>query len=297
MFSDGDELYWSARDWAIRSDFVSSAVLFGSTARRMHDSEKAGLACSDWDIHLISPNPRRMSKVDWAKEMPEVEFCMAAVRPASGGVRKWTVVFSSGQLDIVVVPAVMMLVANVGYRCGLHRRSKGLRAALNEMATCLRGGYQFIKGERRWGEFYRDVSHLPGVRLNDSDVVALADSAICDVLWVLQKLSLGEVIAAQNVLHCRVVATNLRLWRELRIRKALPLPSFGLGRKVEEIGEAPHLTALSVSALARIEDLESATRTALSGLQMLTAEMIPDWKISPRMQQLLRRHGPSSRHP
>jgi len=297
MSPECDALYLSVRGWAIRSDYVKAAVLFGSSARRTRENEVSRLACSDIDIHLISTTQRRMSEVEWAKEMPEVEFCMAAVRPASGGVRKWTVVFASGQLDIVVVPNVMMLAANVGFRVGLHRRAGGLRTALNEMATCLHGGYEFLKGERRWGHFYRDVSHLPGVRLSDSEVEGLANVAVCDVLWVLQKLSMGEAIAAQNVLHSRVLETNLRLWRELRIRRALPLASFGLGRKVEEIVEAPHLAALSLSSLARVDDLEHATREVLSGLQMLTVELIPGWEIPPRMQQLLKRHGPSSRHP
>jgi formyltetrahydrofolate synthetase len=135
---------------------------------------------------------------------------------------------------------------------------------------------------------------LPGVRLTDEDIIDLANVALCDCLWVLQKLENGELIAAQHVLHSRIVDTNLRLLREVRIRESLPLPSFGLGRKLEILLKPQDVASVCVSSLAQAEDLERGVRAALEELQKLARRLCPDWRVSPEIEKLIAGTGPSS---
>lgn len=283
--------------WVDKNQHLQSAVVFGSMARRLNDGYTDCANRSDLDIHVVASGTKWLAAVDWEKEIEGQGFCMCASRPATGGVRKWSIIYSSAQIDLVVVPAFLMNTARVGVELGLFEYIRPLRAALNEMATCLRSGYCFIKGEAKWGSFYRIVSKFPGVRLEDAEIVELADAALCDCLWVLQKLEAGELVAAQHVLHSRVVETNLRLWRESRIRDGLPLPSFGLGRNLEFLMESGELSSLCVSSLARAGELEMATRGVLNALQGLVCRLCPEWSISPEMMKLLRSTGPSSLHP
>jgi len=274
-------------NWISKSEYIVSAVLFGSTARRDRILGEVGSEFSDIDLHIIVNRGTKIDRVNWQCELPVGEYCMAAYRSASGGVRKVTVIFTSGQIDLVVVPIDMMRLASLACFLGFHLKHGFVRAALNEMATCLHGGYRFLKGERRWGSLYRNVSRLPGVRLNDAEVVSLANSAVCDVLWVRQKLRSGELVAAQHVLHTRVIDVNLRLWRELRFRRLRPPLAFGLGRKIEETLDKSDLERLRVSYLLRKEEIERATQLALNGLLWLMQEIVPEWAIRPQMSKLL----------
>lgn len=297
MASDESALGENATRWLSNNAHVSSAAIFGSAARRVSQGRCVGEKGSDIDVHIITGSTKWLAAVDWRNELGEAGFCLRASRPATGGVRKWSIIYASAQIDLVVVPAVMMYAAKIGFRTGLYLHMSSLRVALNEMASCLRLGYVFIKGERQWGKFYRDVASLPGVRLADEDIAELANAALCDCLWILQKLEKGEVVAAQHVLHSRLVETNLRLLREVRIRESLPLPSFGLGRKVEVLLESDELRSLCVSSLARAEDLEKATRGALAELQTLVYRLCPKWVVSDEMIKLIAGTGPSSLHP
>jgi len=290
--------FWEdTKRWISGNVNIRSAVVFGSTARVLNEGMGIREGKSDIDIHVVSTSAKWIGNVDWNEEIGKGEFCLCASRTATGGVKRWSIIYSSSQIDMVVVPAIMMYMAKLGYRLGLHRRIRSLHVALNEMASCLRMGYVFIKGEYQWGGFYRDVSRLPGVRLVESEIVELANAAVCDCFWVLQKLERGELIAAQHVLHSRVVDTNLRLLREMRIRESLLLPSFGLGRNLESLLKPSELAAIRVSSLANVNDLETATRGALAELQRLVYRLCPSWSVSPKMTKLVSSTGPSSRHP
>lgn len=292
-----EELWNNACAWSNRTKSIKAAVLFGSTAR---ERTRAGVYSSlhaDVDLHIVANDIKQIVNLDWAREMPNLLVCMKAWRPTSGGVRKCTVIFSIGQMDLVIVPESLMLLARLGMLCGLHRKAGRLQSALNEMASCLHGGFEFIKGERHWGKLYRAVSRLPGVRLNNGEIEERANAALVDILWVLQKLEAGEVVAAQHVLHVRVVDSTLRFWRELRLREALPLPSFGLGRRLESIVDKRQYRSICVNAAANPRELESAARELLSGMTELVLKLVPDWTISPQMVDLLKRHGPNSRQP
>ena len=297
MARDIEGLRDRASSWIRSANFIDSAVLFGSAAGMRCSSAFPLNPFADIDIHIVACGTRELAETDWTQEMPHLEYCMKAWRPASGGVLKLTVVFSSGQMDLVVVPRKLMYLAKVAMTLGLHRRVGRFWTMVNEMATCLHGGYYFIKGEKSWGNLYRTVSQFPGVRLNDHEVEDRANAALVDVLWILQKLEMGEVVAAQYVLHSRVVDSTLRLWRELRLREALPLPSFGLGRRLEVLVDELQYRSLCVNSLASARELDKATREILFGMCAMVSKLLPYWTITPKMRELLERHGPNSRQP
>ena len=164
----------AVEQWIAAEPAIRSAVLFGSSAA--NTTEPAADAWSDLDLHVTTAEPDRLEHMDWARVLPGLGYRFQAVRPATGGVRKVTAVFAAGQIDLVVVPLGQLRLARFGLRLGLARRHERLRAALNEIQTCLRGGYRFLKGEAEWGEFYaRVAAGMPGVRLGDQEAVALAD--------------------------------------------------------------------------------------------------------------------------
>jgi len=282
------EFWLWVNSWLQAEVRIESAVLFGSSVRSV-GSESGGGAISDFDLHIISACPAELESIDWGGLSGSRGFVFKAARPATGGVRKVTVIFESGQIDLVLVSRKQMKLARLAVWLGLHRRSTKLAAALNEMATCLHSGYRFVKGIGCWGPWYAWVaSHMPGVRLMPDEIRRLADSTLTDALWVLQKLERGELIAAQHLLHRSLVETNLRLMREVRLRRCDPLESFGLGRKIESWATAEELTWVRTSSPLERVALAGACRGAVLALQCLMAKLDPSWMIPVRMAMALR---------
>jgi hypothetical protein len=258
--------------WLQHEAQVQSAVLFGSSARL---SAAPAVREADLDLHLISSRPRALEALDWKAALPADDFLFRAVRPATGGVRKITVLYAAGQMDLVVVPRAS---ARLGFwllRSGLHRRHRGAMIALNEMATCLHTGYRFLKGEAQWGGFYAGVAAtMRGVRFDDAELEQMADALVVDYLWVLAKVRRGEWVAAQHVLHRQISETNLKLYRELRLRRGEPLPSFGLGRRLETLAAPAEVEALRIDAGLSREALEAAANKAAATCRGLMQQLV-----------------------
>ena len=181
-------------------------------------------------------------------------------------------------------------------RLGWHRKSASLRYTLNEIATCLRSGYRFLKGEDAWGNFYSwIVAEMPGTRLDDREATRLADVFQCDLLWVLQKLERGELVAAQHLLHRSLAETNLRLMREWRLRRRLPLPSFGLGRRAESLYPPEELRLVQISARLEAAELRQAAWQAFESMATIMHEIAPGWKVPTGMHRLLGQTDKSAR--
>ena len=285
--SSGALLFDEMADWLIRMPNVQSAVLFGSSAVLLNSSGRVTEYSSDFDVHLIVAKPLPLERVNWVFEMPRQEFCFQACRSASGGVRKVTAIFSAGQIDMIVVPLARMRLAALGLSSRLYTKLHGFSTALNEMATCLHSGYRFLKGGATWSALYKRVAELPGVRLSNLEIRNMADASICDILWILQKLKSGELIAAQHVLHSRVSDTNLRLWRELRQRQGLNIRSFGLGRGIESSATEPHCALLSLSGTLNVSEIQFNAFRALSALKSLMREMELGWQLPPIIESRL----------
>jgi hypothetical protein len=269
-------LFSEVTRWLTETRAIESAVLFGSQA----NSRDEALRRTAWDIdlHVISSCPRELERVDWSRAFPDSGFQFHAARPATGGVRKVTVVFAAGQIDLVIVPRLYATAGNIILRTKLYRRLPAAIIALNEMATCLHTGFRFLKGEAKWGRFYANVARqMPGVRLEDSEACRLADAFVADFVWVRQKIDSGELIAAQHVLHRQMSETNLRLFRELQFRRNRPPNSFGLGRRVETYATAAERGFLGVNATLEGAQLIVAANKSYVGLKALMAEIVPVW--------------------
>ena len=263
--------------WIAGESTIESAVLFGSAASTPAPVASHGMS-ADVDLHVISPRPVALEEFDWQRVLPDAGFRFQAVRAATGGVRKVTALFDAGQIDVVIVPTDVAQRTALLVYSGAYAQSKEATTALNEMATCLRTGYRFLKGEETWGSFYARVAReMPGVRVGEGELRAIADAAVIDFLWVLQKLEQGELIAAQHVLHRQISETNLRLFRERRLRRNQPLPSFGLGRHVEMLATRREAASLRVSARLDRRELTAAAINSLEGLQELMRELAPAW--------------------
>lgn len=277
--------------WLHGERAVRSAVLFGSRARAA-GTPAAADNWSDVDLHLVTDSVERVAGTDWARVITGPEFCLAVLRPATGGTRKLTVLFTGGEADLVLVRTGQMRLAALALRLGWHRRLRGAADALNTFATIMGGGYRFLKGERAWGPLYaRVVAELPGFRVRDDEVRRFADAFLCDLLWVLQKLERGELVAAQRILHRALQETNVVLLHELRVRRGEA--TFQQARRVEQLVPPAQLAAVQVSARLDRAELAAAAWRAREGLDSLMRELVPAWSAPAPMQALLRRHAPA----
>lgn len=263
--------------WLQGEATVEAAVLYGSSARA--PGELAAADCwSDFDLHIITSSANRFELIDWGRVMPDQGFCLQSVRPAAGGVRKARVLFAAGAVEMVLMPARKMRLARFAVTCGLHRKFTFLQDGLNVLATGLRSGYRFLKGEKSWGKFYAQVvTEMPGIRVGENETIQLADGFIFDMLTGLQRLDRGELVAAQRVLQRLLVETNFILTRELRLRRGLPVPSFEPGRRVEALLSPSELGWVRAEARLDKEELNRAMWRAFEGLQALMHELTPAW--------------------
>ena len=273
--------------WIARTEAVRGAILFGSRARAAGTTAAAD-AWSDLDLQLITTAPDQIIATDWAREMAGAEYCMHVLRAATGGTQKLTVIFTEGEADLVLVRTGRMRAAGWAMRLGLHRHVGTVADPLNILATIMGGGYRFLKGESRWGPLYaRIVAEMPGYRLNDEAVRRLADSFLCDLLWVLQKLERGEKIAAQRTLHRAMHETNVVLLHELRLRRGDA--TYQQARRVEQLSTPGQLHALKISAHLDHAELAAAAWQLAEGLKALMSELVPAWRVPPGMAALLAR--------
>ena len=268
---------------------IQAVVLFGSRARER--GAAAADVWSDFDLQVVTSSPRRLITADWSS-MTKQELCMQVLRPATSGVHKLTLLFSAGEIDVVIVPEWQLRLARLALTLGLHRKISRVSAALNNLSTIMGGGYQMLKGDRKWGAFYaRVVAEVPGFRLSDRELVELAEIFACDFHWVLQKLQRGELVASQRILHRYLLETNIVLRHEARLRAGGP--TFQQARRVEKLLSPEELWTVQGSARLDQRELFRAAFAAFSGLEALMRELVPNWKLPPAMQALL---APFRRH-
>jgi len=286
------QLLSSVTTWLESESSIKAAVLFGSSAREMNESAQLDQS-SDIDLHVVTTDAQSLLDVEWERVLPNEKFYLQAVRSATGGVRKITVLFASGQVDLVLIPATQLKIARMAMRIGLHRRPGKLQTALNEIHASIRMGYKFIKGEAGWGNFYsRVMAEMTGVRLTNSDAASLAAAFLCEILWVLQKLERGELCAAQHSLHRSLAETNYRLIRELRLRRGQPLPSFGLARHFETLLTPEELGWVQINARLDHEELYRSTWRSLGTFKVLMASLDTGWLIPDPIGSMLSHRFP-----
>jgi hypothetical protein len=291
MIDEPQDFFSAITAWVLRTPELKSAVLYGSSARQNAETTTPRDPWSDFDILVVASDPLHFESLDWSREIPGSRYCFQVARPATAGVCKVTAVFANGQIDLVIVPERALRLARLAMRLGLHGKMRRVQIALNELSTTLHSGFRFVKSEPGWDRFFtRVAAEIPCVRVSNEEANNLAQAFLCDLLWMLQKVERRELIAAQHVLHDRLGDTNLRLMRELRLRRGQPLPSFSLGRRLETLAKPEELKWVQISARLSAEELHRAAWECFAGLKALMAELEADWKISPETEFLFTRY-------
>lgn len=274
--------------WLNSDSTIESAVLYGSTANPGPAAQGLRDNWSDIDLHVVAASPATLFDLDWSPIFPGYRFCLSVTQEATGSTKKITALFVGGQIDVVVVTKTQMKLVRWAMRLGMHRKIALVRTALNEMATSMCSGYRFLKGERVWGDVYkRVVREMAGVRLRDAEICDLANAFLVNALLTRKRLDRGELMAAQYSLHRQLSETNFRLVRELRLRRGLSLPSFGLGRRAEMSFSPTELSWVRVNARLDRDELAAALRCAFEGLKSVTLQLVPAWRVPPGYNKLL----------
>jgi hypothetical protein len=260
-------------DWVDRERSIRAVTLFGTQAQG-----RAG-AGSDFDVQIVTTRPNLFEDRLWTSGIPGWRVRAYAVRDATGGARKATLLLEGAEFDLVIVPAWRLRVARMLVRCGLHRRVRGLARALGPLAVVMRPGYQVLRGGPAWERFYdRVVREASDPRLDRAAVLALAECAYVDLHWILSKVARGELVAAQRWLHRTPVEVNLRLLTESRQRRGLE-PVFD-GRRAEMLLTPAELDEVRVSAALEPAALTAAVLQCEATLRRRVLELTnvpPPW--------------------
>jgi hypothetical protein len=269
--------------WLNRTRSVNGAILFGSQVRESTDAA-CGDEWSDIDIHIIGRNVYSLAATEWGRVFHNNQVCLQVVRPASGGVRKLTLLLERGEIDMVLIPSHVLALAGIAMRMHLHQKLSLIRNPLNDLATIIGGGYRFLKGQPKWGALYSKILNLPGFRISDSDAVIRADTFLCDFVWVLKKIERRELVAAQRILHRNLLETNIVLLHELRLRRREP--TFQQARRVEILLSPQELSVIRVNASLTLAGLRGGAWAALNGLRALMSQLVPSWRVPSQLMSL-----------
>jgi len=267
--------------WASTQPSIKAAVLIGSHIRPEGAPNAADLS-SDWDFQVVTSAPRLFSDGEWTRELAGRELRLYAVRPAFGGVQKVTALFADAETDFVVIPSVQLRLARIAFALGLHRRPGPARRGLADLAVVIRPGYRLIKGAEAWATFYdRVIRDVPDPRLDDAEVVSLANGFVCDVVWIQRKLARGELLAAQRMLYQSLAETNYRLLHEARLRRGEP--SYPEARRLERVCTPDEVGMMGLEGRLTPEDLSRTTSEARKTLERLMGRLVPAWKWPPNL--------------
>lgn len=258
---------------------IRVATLLGSHARSWLRAQNQADAWSDIDLQIVTTMPRSYADFAWFRAVPNHAAQVWVRRPVFGGVSKYTVLYEAGELDLVILPYTRMRVGRLLFRLGAHRRIGAVRRALSNFGDLMRFEHVVVKGGPEWTWFYRAAGlELPRLGLDDAQVRSAGDLAYVEASWILGRISRGELISTQRVLHQVVVETNIRLLHEWRERRGLP--AHHKARRSEMVLPPEELRWVRVDAKLDARSLAEATRTMIDGtrrlVQVLTGSE-PDW--------------------
>lgn len=265
--------------WAARSAAIKAAVLIGSRARPADDRLWQPDAASDWDFHVITSRPEIFAQAGWtAAAGLGAPLAYVDRLGVLGSARKVSAVFPTMEMDLVVLPAGRLQLAQLAMSLGLHRQSAALRRALGDLAIVIRPGWRFLHGAVGWEPFYQKVvAEVPDPRLGDEEIVRLANGFVCDYVWLRRKVERGELAAARRMLHRGLAEVNLRLAHELRLRRGER--SFPDGRRLEQILPPAEAARFNVSSTDTAGAIIAAAEQGAALLRELMPGLIgPSWR-------------------
>ena len=94
-------------DWVDRERSIRAVTLFGTQAQG-----RAG-AGSDFDVQIVTTRPDLFEDRHWTSGIPGWRVRAYAVRDATGGARKATLLLEGAEFDLVIVPAKRLRVARM----------------------------------------------------------------------------------------------------------------------------------------------------------------------------------------
>lgn len=275
------KLYDAAMEWVAATPDIKVAAVFGSQARARSGEEQPADVWSDVDLQIVTTNPSAYLERDWALTLRGQTFRAYGKRAVFGGVNKFTALFGTGEVDIVVIPYRRLRLARFVFETGLYQRLPKLKRALMDFAFVMSFGHVVVKGGEPWKRFYAQaVKTLPRPGLSDAEAQDIAELAYVEAVWILGKLERGECVAAQRWLHRSVIEVNFRLMYELRVRRGdVAYPD---GRRVEQLLPPAELAAVRFEAELTIESLRAATIAAINQTRMLVTQLTgrePSWPV------------------
>lgn len=264
--------------WVEREPSIHAVAMIGSQVRAASDAVWQADAQSDWDFQIITEDTELFVTPQWAQSLGFTVQAYALRQAAIGGVPKIGAVFAEAEIDLVLMPYRRLEILRQAVAAGQHLTSAELARTLQDLAVVVRPGWRFLKGAELWEPLYqRVVADIADPRLEDPEIRNLAETFVCDWVWVRRKLARGEYVAGQRMLHRALVETNLRLLHELKLRRSER--SFPEGRRIERIASAVEVAAMTVSASPERASLEAATEQMATTLRALVRELVGDtWR-------------------
>jgi hypothetical protein len=260
--------------WASRTPSIRAVVLIGSHVRETSDAVAGADAHSDWDFHIITSRPRMFADRVWTHALGAGDPLVYAMRDGVvGKVKRMTAIFRGAEADFVVLPAGQLRLVRLTAALGLHRHWNGIARVLADLAIVARPGYRFLYGAADWAPFYgRVVAEVADPRLEDDELLRLAELFSADYLWVRRKLDRGELLAAQRILHRSLAETNFRLLHEFKLRRGER--SFPDVRRIERVATAVELAAVTVAAEPTACSIRAALEKSADTCRSLMASML-----------------------
>jgi hypothetical protein len=265
--------------WAGGKPAISGLLLIGSRVRFAADKLEHADAQSDWDFQVITSRPEAFFTRNWTRELRGLDLKSYAVRVAAiGGIPKVNAVFSGVEADFVIIPERVLKKVKFRAVFGMHRREGWTRRRMQDLAEVIRPGWRFLKGERRWGAFFRRaVDDVPDPRLSDDGVRQLAEGFVCDYVWSLRKLERGELRTAQRTLFQEMAEANFKLLHELKQRRGER--TFTKARRIERIASPQELALVSIEAPLEEAALREALERSAAGCRELVRQLVGEgWR-------------------
>jgi hypothetical protein len=265
--------------WANRNTTVKGLLSIGSRERPASDSLERADSYSDWDFQVISSKVSLLIDRDWANSLEGLKLKAFAVRRAQiGGVPKINVVFEGAEMDLVIIPLGMARVLKVSVMLGLHKREGRIRRRVQDLAEVIRPGWRLLKGEQTWGKVIRRiVDDVPDPKLEDDDLLQLAEGLYCDYVWCLKKIGRGELRAVQRILYREMLEANLQLLHELKRRRREK--TFTKARRMELTSTSKEVEAFSVSPALNSQSLREALGKVVVTCRGLMRDLVGDgWR-------------------
>lgn len=265
-------------EWAQAEPSVDGLVLIGSRVRAAEDLVWRADSQSDWDFQIITRQPEMFLTREWTQRLGLGLRVYAARRAAIGGVPKVAALFDTAEADFVIAPFDFLDRMRRGIASGEHHASADFVRTVQDLAVVIRPGWRFLKGRAEWEPFYETVVRdIADPRLNDAQVVSLAEGFVCDAVWVRRKIDRGELLAAQRMVHRSLAETNMQLLHELRRRRNER--TFPEARRAEMILPSDEVRLLSLEPTLEKTSLGNALKHASESCRTLVSALIGDaWR-------------------